>query len=74
MKIENNLNKYKTLISNVDIGECFIYGEQLHMKVDVGSIEYPSIEYYPNMVLNLETNNLKDSVEVIIINAKIVIE
>lgn len=77
MKIENSLNKYKTLISNVDVGECFIYNEQLHMKVSIGSIKYPSIEHYPNIVLNLETNALnalKDSVEVVRINAKIVIE
>lgn len=77
MKIENISDCGGIKIESIGIGECIMYKGQLHMKVDMGSLEYGHISKYPNVVVNLETNtlnSLKDFVVVQRVNAKIVVE
>lgn len=77
MKIENNLEQYNIPIVNIEIGECFIYKEMLHMRVNNGSVKSDVNIHYPCTILNLETNDLnatKDDVLVKRIRAKIVVE
>ena len=77
MQIENISNKYGTKISDIKIGECFLYKDELHMKVDIGSISFPGRDDFPNIVVNLETNKLNmivDSVTIRRVNTKIVAE
>ena len=77
MIIENKLNSCKTLISNIEVGECFLYEGTLHMRVDDGSVERKDINTYPYLILNLEKNRLnatKESVLVTRVKAKIIVE
>ena len=76
MKIENIDKISGVPISDIEVGECFMYKGEIHIKVNIGSIEYASISEFPNVVLNLENNNMnaiKDSVVVQRVDAKVVI-
>lgn len=74
MKIENN-NLNNILMKNVEVGECFIFNNKLHMKIDRGCIEADT--NYPNLVIDLHTNRLNAIPDDAIVgraNAKIVVE
>lgn len=72
MKIEtNNLD---ILMKNVEVGECFIFKDKLHMKIGGGCIEVDT--KYPNLVIDLHTNRLNAIADDAIVNkvdAKIVV-
>ena len=73
MEIISNYDKKRDLIKNVSIGECFMYKDRLCMKVKSSVQE----EYYNNKFVDFnknEINTIRDSTEVVVINAKIVIE
>lgn len=74
MKIENN--NFNILIENVEIGECFLFKNKLHMKIDRGGcIEVDT--NFPNLVIDLHTNRLNSIADGVIVekaNAKIVVE
>lgn len=77
MEIVNNSTDYDVAITAIDLGECFVYKECLHMKVSDGSIDREGAEDFPNVVINLETNRLnaiRDSVKVKRVKAKVVVE
>lgn len=77
MEIENNSKNYNIPITNIELGECFIYNGMLHMRVDNGSMNYRDVNTYPCTILNLETNCLnatRDNVFVKRIKAKIIVE
>lgn len=70
MKIENN-NNFNTLMKNVEVGECFMFNNKLHMKIAKGCINYL------NLVIDLHTNRLNAIADDAIVgraNAKIVVE
>lgn len=76
MRIENNLTDYQTPISIIKDGECFIYNEVLHMRVDVGSIDRKDQHQFPIVIVDLEKNrlnSLRSDVKVRKIDAKIVV-
>lgn len=76
MRIENNLTDYKAPISTIKDGECFIYNEVLHMRVNVGSIDRKDTNTFPVVIVDLEKNrlnSLKNDVKVRKIDAKIVV-
>lgn len=76
MRIENNMNDYQTPISTIKNGECFIYNEVLHMRVDVGSIDRKDPHQFPIVIVDLEKNrlnSLRSDVKVRRIDAKIVV-
>lgn len=71
MKIENNSD---VLMKNIEVGECFIFKDKLHMKIDNWCIEVDT--NYPNLVINLHTNRLNAIADDVIVNkvdAKIVV-
>lgn len=71
MKIENN--NFNILMKNIEVGECFIFKDKLHMKIDNGCIEADN----PNLVIDLHTNRLNAIADDAIVgraNAKIVVE
>ena len=71
MKIGNNSD---VLMKNIEVGECFIFKDKLHMKIDNGCIEVDT--NYPNLVINLHTNRLNAIADDVIVNkvdAKIVV-
>lgn len=73
MEIISNYDKKRELIKNVSIGECFMYKDRLCMKVKSSVQE----EYYNNKFVDFnknEINAIRDSTEVVVINAKIVVE
>ena len=73
MKIENN--NFNILMKNVEVGECFMFNNKLHMKIVGGCVEVDT--NYPNLVIDLHTNRLNaisDDVIVGRVNAKIVVE
>lgn len=73
MEIINNYDKKRELIKNVSIGECFMYKDRLCMKIKSSVQE----EYYNNKFVDFnknEINTVRDSTEVVVVNAKIVIE
>lgn len=73
MKIENN--NFNILMKNVEVGECFIFNNKLHMKIGRGCIEVDT--NYPNLVIDLHTNELNAIADEVIVgrtNAKIVVE
>lgn len=73
MEIINNYDKKRELIKNVSIGECFMYKDRLCMKVKSSVQE----EFYNNKFVDFnknEINTVRDSTEVVVVNAKIVIE
>lgn len=77
MKIENNLTNYQIPISTIKDGECFIYKEILHMRVDIGSIERKNENEFPVVIVDLEKNrlnSLRSNVNVRKVDAKIVVE
>lgn len=77
MEIENRYMNYEVLLDDVGIGECFLYRNELHMKVDIGSLKYSDISAFPNVVINLENNKLnavRSGETVRTINSKIVIQ
>ena len=63
MKIENNSD---VLMKNIEVGECFIFKDKLHMKIDNGCIEVDT--NYPNLVINLHTNRLNTIADDVIVN------
>lgn len=73
MKIENN--NFNILMKNVEVGECFIFKDKLHMKIDRGGcIEVDT--KYPNLVIDLHANRLNAIADDAIVNkadAKIVV-
>lgn len=74
MKIENN-NNLDILIENVEVGECFIFKDKLHIKIDNGWIEVNT--NFPNLVIDLHTNKLNSIADGVIVkkaDAKIVVE
>ena len=74
MIIENNLNVKNIPISRINVGECFIYNNRPHIKVDRGYICIKSD--FPNIIVDLETNRLNavgNEVLVAPTNAKVVI-
>lgn len=74
MIIENNLNVKKIPVSRLKDGECFMYNNQPHIKIDKGCICVDS--NFPNIIVNLETNRLNtigDDILVMPTNAKVVI-
>jgi hypothetical protein len=73
MEIINNYDKKRELIKNVSIGECFMYKDRLCMKVKSSVQE----EFYNNKFVDFnknEINTVRDSTEVVVVNAKIVVE
>ena len=73
MKIINKYGGKRKIIKDVLVGQCFMYSDRLCMKVKSDK----SDEYYNNKIIdfeNNETNALADSVEILVVNAKIVIE
>lgn len=73
MEIINNYDKKRELIKNVSIGECFMYKDRLCMKVKSSVQE----EFYNNKFVDFnknEINTVRDSTEVVVVDAKIVIE
>jgi hypothetical protein len=76
MRIEKENNSYNKNITNLEIGETFLYKGQLHIKIHGGSLEQFLSDTYPNLILNLETNKLNSmshNVDVTPITAKVVI-
>ena len=73
MEIITNYDKKRELIKNVSIGECFMYKDRLCMKVKSSVQE----EFYNNKFVDFnknEINTVRDSTEVVVVNAKIVVE
>ena len=73
MKIINTYGGKRKLIKDVLVGQCFMYSDRLCMKVKSNI----SDEYYNNKIVDFENNEINaiaDSAEVLVINAKIVIE
>lgn len=73
MEIINNYYKRRKLIKDVSIGECFIYKDRLCMKVKSSVQE----GYHNNKFVDFnknEINVITDSTEVLVVNAKIIIE
>ena len=73
MEIINSYDKKRKLIKDVSVGECFMYNDRLCMKAK------PSIqeEYYNNKFVDFKRNEMNavtDSTEVVVIDAKIVVE
>ena len=61
-------------MKNIEVVECFIFKDKLHMKIDNGCIEVDT--NYPNLVINLHTNRLNAIADDVIVNkvdAKIVV-
>ena len=61
-------------MKNIEVGECFIFKDKLHMKIDNGCIEVDT--NYTNLVINLHTNRLNTIADDVIVNkvdAKIVV-
>lgn len=76
MRIENNLTNYETPISIIKDGECFIYKEVLHMRVNAGSIDRKDPDAFPIIIVDLEKNrlnSLRSDTRVRKIDAKIVV-
>lgn len=77
MEIENNLKQCNIPISRIELGECFIYNEMLHMRVDNGRMNYTDVNSFPYTILNLETNCLNATRGDVLVNrieAKIVVK
>lgn len=73
MEIINNYDKKRKLIKDVPVGQCFMYDDRLCMKVKSSVQE----EYYNNKFVDFtrnEINAIPDSTEVVVIDAKIVVE
>ena len=73
MEIINSYDKRRKLIKDVSIGECFIFKDRLCMKVK----QSVQGEYYNNKFVDFkknEINAIPDSTEVVVIDAKIVVE
>ena len=71
MKIENNLD---ILMKDIELGECFIFKDKLHMKIDNECIEVNTT--YPNLAIDLHTNRLNSIADDVVVgraNAKIVV-
>jgi len=65
-------------INDVEIGECFLFRDNLHMKISKGSLESKIINTYENIVINLENNKLNSingacDIYVVPVLAKIII-
>ena len=74
MNIEGN-NFHKD-IAELEYGDCFIYSDAPHVKVDVCYVECPDIDEFPNVVLCLTTNKLnllRNGTLVQVTQAKVVI-
>ena len=77
MRIEKNINCHEIPIVNIRDGECFIYKDKLHMRVNIGSIARKNESDFPVVIVNLENNKLnalKDWVTVKKVDARIVVE
>lgn len=77
MKIEKQEGSFLKKISDINIGETFIYKNQLCLKIDIEYCDNGLIkDGFNNAIVNLETNHLnclRDWVEVQTIPAKIII-
>lgn len=74
MKIKYN-NSFNILIENIKIGECFLYENELYMKInESGHVEVNNS--FPNLVIKLSDNKLDSFVDGVTVNkvkSKIVI-
>lgn len=73
MEIINIYDKKRKLIKDVSVGECFMYNDRLCMKVKSSVQE----EYYNNKFVDFKRNEMNavtDSTEVVVVDAKIVVE
>lgn len=73
MEIINSYDKKRKLIKDVSVGECFVYNDRLCMKVKSSVQE----EYYNNKFVDFKRNEMNavtDSTEVVVVDAKIVVE
>lgn len=73
MEIINSYDKKRKLIKDVSVGECFMYKDRLCMKVKPSLQE----EYYNNKFVDFKRNEMNavtDSTEVVVVDAKIVVE
>ena len=71
---EDRNNNLDILMKNVEVGECFIFKDKLHMKIDNGCIKVDT--NYPNLVIDLHTNRLNSIADDAIVgraDAKIVV-
>ena len=72
MKIEYD---FKTTIVNIKIGECFLYKDELYMRIDWSEF-VKTDAHFPNLAINLHTNKLDSFASNAIVNkvkSKIVI-
>ena len=72
MKIEYD---FKTTIVNIKIGECFLYKDELYMRIDWSEF-VKTDDHFPNLAINLHTNKLDSFTSNAIVNkvkSKIVI-
>lgn len=74
MKIKYN-NSFNISIENIKIGECFLYKNELYMKInESGHVEVNNS--FPNLVIKLSDNKLDSFVDGVTVNkvkSKIVI-
>lgn len=74
MKIKYN-NSFNISIENIKIGECFLYENELYMKInESGHVEVNNS--FPNLVIKLSDNKLDSFVDGVTVNkvkSKIVI-
>lgn len=74
MKIKYN-NSFNISIENIKIGECFLYENELYMKINEnGHVEVNNS--FPNLVIKLSDNKLdsfRDDVTVNKVKSKIVV-
>lgn len=75
MEIENN-NKVITTIDKLNIGDCFVYDDRLHMRICNNDYVQPD-SYFQYMVIDLVKNKINvfvDNAVVYKIDAKIIIK
>lgn len=74
MKIKYN-NSFNISIENIKVGECFLYENELYMKInESGHVEVNNS--FPNLVIKLSDNKLDSFVDGVTVNkvkSKIVI-
>lgn len=73
MKIEYNDNSEIADISKLEIGECFMFDAELYVKISVDGL---ASLLFPNAVVNLsksELNSFNDGVDVVKVQAKILV-
>nr|WP_142411422.1 hypothetical protein [Clostridium sp. Marseille-P7770] len=73
MEIVNNYGGRRKLIKDVPVGQCFMYDNRLCMKLKSDTPD----EYFNNRFVDFEKNKINgipDSAEVLVIDAKIIVE